>query len=724
MAIWRTSGPFLAACLAALTAGAFEGRVVDRAGHPVAGARITVADRQGTVVADGEGRFRVTPDPDPPFVLVVARPDGVVYAPVTVAALPEGVLTVTVEPLGETITVLSGSPPDLEVPPGAQATVLGRTALERRMPRTVAGAVDGVPGASVSGSGPSAVPALRGLPKGRTLLLLDEGRVTAERRAGPSATFLDPETVDEIEVVRGPGSVAYGSDAFGGVIRARSRMPEPGAPFGLRFALFGGSATREAGASAELSGPVAGGAGLLGVHHRDAGNIESPRGTVPNSGAERSGLRLAWQRELGAGVLRIGWRSDLGRDIGKPRPDPGAKRRWYPEEDSHRLSVAYERPGPGAWDRLAASLFWDSERLVLDKDTLVAGGVASRSRTDTDARDWGVRFEAERAVGRTRLVVGLDGWGRYGLDSVATRFEREGGTLTPVWREMAMEGAHSENLGLYAGLSSRAGVFRLSAGVRADAVRAASGRGYFSGRTVSHGALSGFLAATAPLGTGLDATVQVASGFRDARLSDRFYRGETGRGFITGNPDLDPERSRQIDAVLRWRHGEASVALAGYLYRIDDLIERYKHEGNYFFRNRDEAELMGIELEAALPLGGGIALELGAWSEHGEIRGTGDPVDDIPAPGLSLGVAGSAGERWWWFVRGRATARKTRPGPSERETGGWAVLDVGGGVRLGRGMELRIRLANVLDRWYLPTADEHAVPAPGRSLLLRLGGRF
>ena len=51
---------------------------------------------------------------------------------------------------------------------------------------------------------------------------------------------------------------------------------------------------------------------------------------------------------------------------------------------------------------------------------------------------------------------------------------------------------------------------------------------------------------------GFSATAQVARGFRDPTLSDRYFRGPTGRGFITGNPDLEPETSLQCDGALRY----------------------------------------------------------------------------------------------------------------------------------------------------------------------------
>ena len=70
-------------------------------------------------------------------------------------------------------------------------------------------AVENVAGASTVSEGQSGVPSLRGLARGRTLVLIDGARVTAERRVGPSATYMDPASVAAVEVSRGPGSVAY-----------------------------------------------------------------------------------------------------------------------------------------------------------------------------------------------------------------------------------------------------------------------------------------------------------------------------------------------------------------------------------------------------------------------------------------------------------------------------------------------------------------------------------
>lgn len=101
--------------------------------------------------------------------------------------------------------------------------------------------------------GHAAAPALRGLARGRTLFLIDGGRVTAERRVGASATFLDPSVIEGIDIARGPGSVAYGSDALGGVISVRTRRAEPGSPLTTRVSGTIGAGVPERRGSFELS---------------------------------------------------------------------------------------------------------------------------------------------------------------------------------------------------------------------------------------------------------------------------------------------------------------------------------------------------------------------------------------------------------------------------------------------------------------------------------------
>ena len=711
----------------ALQSAATEIRVVRPDGTPLAGAHILFIGRSGSVLADRDGRAILSPDPAPPFTLLVSRSDGVALKPVTIESIPEiGPLVVTVRTAGETLTVVSGVIPDLEVPPAVATTIIGGSDLEERRPTRLTQALENVPGTGRTGDGHAVVPGLRGLPKHRTLMVLDDARVSTERRAGPSATYLNPVTVEEVEVVRGPGSVAYGSDALGGIIRARSRMPGPNAGRGLRYDVMAGSVADEFGVGAEATTNLSGGGLLLGAQYRNFENYSSPEGEVHNSQATDYGFRAGFQRGLGPGILRVGWRTDVARDVGKPAPDSDLVRVFYPEEDSHRLNLAFERPGPGPWSRLSASLAWDSYQLALTKDRR-ATDAAPRTVTSSDitAQDYELRFEAERALGSARWVIGANGYGRFDLHATETATEYgAGGDPTESQTQVPIESARRDDFGLFTALNHDWQSWGLAAGLRGDWVRAENEGGYFGDDRVTNTGLSGFLAVQWNVRRDLEISFQAARGFRDALLSDRFFRGQTGRGTITGNPDLEPETSRQLDLAIRYNRRRLKLAGYAYLYRIEDLIERYRDGDAFFYRNRGEGEVQGVEVEGSWVLSDVLQLGGGLHWIRGEVVDDGSPSDDVPPPGGFLVLRSGGSGRWWWMVRAAAYGRDDRPGPTEQEVAGYGVLDSAVGYRLSAALEVQLLGRNLLNKAFFASADEDAVLAPGRSLQLSIRGRL
>ncbi|MCK5379233.1 MAG: TonB-dependent receptor [Acidobacteria bacterium] len=711
------------------SAFAVELVLVGSDGKPLPGAHVTVVGLPGSWIADGQGLVNLDPTPDLPVVLIVARADGVALKPLTLVEwAEEQPQTLVVGAIGGTVEVISAVISDLELPPAAMATILGREELDERVPTSLTDVLATVPGAGRGGEGRSVVPSLRGLPKHRTLILLDDGRVVTERRAGASATFLDPDTLGEIEVIRGPGSVAYGSDAFGGIIRARSRMPSPYPDrIGVRYALEGSQGTPGWGAAADVEGPLAGGGFLLGAHVRDYSDYSSPEGEVFDTRWETWGIRAGWQRVIGRGVLRVSWRSDRARDVGKPNPDSKTQRRFYPLEDSDRLNLAFEQPLSGDWKRLSVSVAWDRYQLVLNKDDLDLGlKPTERAQSDTRANDVEMRLEVERSLGSTRLVMGTNITSRYGLKALNTAFEAGGtdGALQEVSSETAIKDAENQDYGLFTALHGSLGPVRLSGGLRLDLVRTSNSGGYFGDRSTSDEAVSGYVGGGIDLVDNLELTLQVAHGFRDPLLSDRYYRGETGRGFITGNPDLGPETADQLDLALRYRSDTWNVGGSAYLYRIKDMVERYKVGDDFFFRNRGEGEIRGLELEAARMLSDSLSLHLGAWWLEGEVRDDHSAIDDIPAPGVSLVLRDSKPKGLRWMIRGAAYTRHDDTGPSEQVVPGYAVLDGAIGWAFSEELQLQLLGRNLFDRTYLGSADEDSVLAPGRSFTLTLRGQL
>lgn len=708
---------------------AFEGRLLTDQGAPAAGYQVSVVGRSVSVTTDAEGRFRIVPDPAPPFRLVAVGPGGEVSQPVDVAAIPEGVLDVTIPTaFRDSVTVTSGVAAGIDSPPAAATVTLGQEDLEQRRPPRLADALIGVAGASRTDETSSAVPVLRGLAGGRTLILLDGARVTAERRAGPSASFLDPFTLGSVEIARGPGSVTYGSDAFGGVINARPRYPDPGTGRSLRFELnqtFGAADDQSVGL--EGAADVPGGALLGQLSFRQADESEAGGSEeIPGSTYEDRTGALRYVTDTRAGRLRTGFSFADTYDAGKPASDYEAVHTIYPRESSRRFNFGLDSGPVAGWDNVELSLFLGSYRLVLDRDRQpTSTSTRLIERSDVDANDGSVRAVASRAAGTGRLQLGLEVVSRFNLEALAERETfNAAGQATGREVTQAIEDARQLDRALFLTyqlpLASRVS---LSAGLRGDWVETENQGGFFGDRSTDHTAASGHAALTFGPFSNLTTTLQVSRGFRDPTLSDRYFRGPSGRGFIIGNPDLEPETSLQYDASVLWGIGRGSVALYGYLYQIDDLIERYRPERDFFFRNRGEAEIRGVELEVQTPLVAGFHLELAAAVARGEVEEDGSPIDNIAAPGGSATLRW-AGERGFAFLRTQAYAEDDRPGPTEDARPGFTTFDLGAGWRMTEELELRLLGRNLTDRRYRDSADEVASLARGRTYSLGLVGRY
>ena len=722
----------LALLLCANSALAFEGRVVGADGRPVVGAQVTILGRTGTAITDREGRFVWTPDPAPPFEILVIAPGGVYMQPVRVEKLGEGVLEVKVGAILHEVVTVSGSAPSIETAPAAATATLTAIEIQTRRPANLVQALENVPGVNQVSEGHAAVPAVRGLARGRTLILIDGARVSSERRVGPSATYLDPEIIEGIDVARGPGSVAYGSDAFGGVISVRTRTVAPRAPLGARFAGSIGEGIPDRRGALELSKGFERGGVLFAAHTRDVEDYDGPDGEVFNSGFEDHGFLGRGTYQLGDGLFSAAWQSDFGREIERPRNNSRTVRFYYPTEDAHRFTVGYDVRDLVGFSRVIFTGFAGTYSQVTDQDRFPTATTArSIERADVSAKDFHVRGSGERAVGPARLEVGVDVNGRYGLHAldIIETYNLDG-TLARATENVSVDSARRTDTGVYASLEGAlVPVLSIAGGIRGDYVTTTNEGGFFGDRSTSNGAASGFVALTAGSFSGFSATAQIARGFRDPVLSDRYFRGPSGRGFITGNPELEPETSLQLDLGLRYTAPRLRAATYFYNYRIDDLIERYQTDPDFFFfRNRGRARVRGFEAEAQADLGRSYSIEAGFQVARGRALDDDSYLDDITPETFSVQLRKShAWQGLFWQVRTAWFAEDTRPGPTERVAPGYTLLDGAIGLTLLDALDLRLSARNLLNEDYLASQDVRAVQAPGRSVALsaivRIGGR-
>ena len=701
-------------------AAPIDGRLVDaRSAVPIAGAEITIVGQRGSVRTDNAGRFRWPITPRMPCIVVVVLADGRVARPIGLSTVDgQRELTLAIDAaLNESVVVI-GTAPTIDASPAASTTLLTTRDLEMRHPPTLSQALDVVPGVNAISEGQAAVPAIRGLARGRTLILVDGSRATTERRSGANAAFLDPGVARTIEVARGPGSVAYGSDAFGGVIAVRTRGPEYGRSVRVRFAGTTGWGVPEQRGDLEISRGHGSGGVLVGVRARDFDDYEAPAGAVANSKWRDRGVRARWDQTTDSAVWSIGWHSDFGRALGRPRSDSATTLASSPFEDSHRLTASFGRPSLGHFRNVRVDALAGASRQRTDQDRLATPARPRRvERADLASREMQVRITGERVVGRARLHVGADLQGRYGLEAMDTVLAyNPAGARTSETTIVSVDSAHRTGVGLFAEADAQvARRLRFSGGVRVDAVRNTNADGFFGDRSVSNAAPAGVLAATLTPTGRLTLTGQVARGFRDPSLSDRFYRGPVGRGFIEGNPNLRPETSLQFDLTARYLAGPIRLAAAGYRYRITDLVERFASTPTLFLvRNRGRAHLQGVEVEAHATLPHGFALAAAAEASRGRDGVDGTPLDDVAPAAASVTVRHNVSTRTASYIRVKAVGSHDAAGPSEVPTRHHTLIDAGISWRLTPHVEILGAMRNLLNEAYQSSAGPRWIWAPGR----------
>ena len=719
-----------ATIVAAQGSSAFSGRVIDSATRtPVRGATVLINGFPGTARTDADGHFKLEARPEPPFQIIVVLPTGHVARPVDIKTIEADVTTVPVDPVTDESVTVVGAAPSVTAAPASGMSLLSAEQIRSRTPENLMQALETVPGVNAVSEGHATVPAIRGLARGRTLVLIDGARVTSERRVGPSATFADPSTFEGIDVARGPGSVAYGSDAIGGVISVRTRRAEPGSPLRVRGGLTQGTGIPETRGVFEVAKGFARGGLLLEAHARDADDWDSPAdgSRILNSGWQDRGFLVRADHELGAGLLSGTWQSDFGRDIERPRNNSQAVRFFYPYENSHRLTSSYELPNAAGFQRLVFTGFLGTFEQRTDQDR-VATATAGRSieRADISAKDFHVKGSGTRGVGRARLELGVDVNGRFGLEAIDTieRYDLAG-DITDRRDNLSVDNARRVDAGVFAQIDSPiVDGLRAAGGARVDRVTTRNAGGFFGDRATSHSAVSGFTSLTAGPFSGFSLTGQVARGFRDPTLSDRYFRGPTGRGFITGNPDLAPETSLQIDVAARYSIQRSQLAAYVYRYRITDLVERYSTAPDFFFfRNQGRAVVRGFEVEARTELGNTLHLEGGLNIARGETADD-SGLDDIAPNTFFVMARNNFTNTSYAQVRASYLAEDDRPGPSEVEAPSATVVDLSAGWKFTRHLELRGNVRNLLDDEYYASPDPRWVWAPGRSASLTLGFQF
>ena len=718
-----------------------SGRVVARDGHAVAGATVVVVELHRIALTQTDGQFRFADMPAGTYTVTVRR---LGFAPlarqVSVAASTTLDLTlertsVWVEPVTVTAT---RAPLDVFSSP-LPTEALSEDRLRRAQSVSLAHALAQLPGINALSTGQQiGKPVIRGLAGPRVLVLEDGSRLEDYSWSDEDGPSVDARLAQRVEVIRGPASVLYGSDALGGVVNV---IPEelPDANGGPRtmhtgFEISGASNNAEFEGAARVEGASGGwGWRLFGIG-RFASSLHTPVGELDNTGfSAMSGEAVVGARGArGSTTLRYtryGGEFKLLEAEGPATGETGRPERKL-SDDRVQLAGTYLLGGV----RVETKAQWQRHSLVEVADTGVSAGGAPLEGTAFDlllntlTLDVLAHHTAGARVHGTLGVSGLtqsnDTRGRIPL--VPDARLRSGAVF-------AFEQAVLGRLSLLAG--ARVDVRRLTADSNAKLGLSSQTRDYtaFSGN-VGIVYRMGAAALTANLGRAWRAPTLFELYSNGAHLGEARYE--------IGDPGLKPEAGMNVDAAVRWQRGRIRAELAGYRNAIGrfvyitptdsfvtvstsppDSLRVYRYQ-------QANARLVGgeaaVEVEVARPL----TLHARADAVRGTNRATGDPLPLLPPARVALGaelhrIAFGWADRTYAGAEVEVTTRQTRLNPLDIPTGGHTLLNLSAGIvrpLFGRvcHVDITVRNAtNVSYRSFLSRYKEFALD-PGRNVVLRI----
>lgn len=543
---------------------------------------------------------------------------------------------------------------------------------------------------------------------GRSILAIDgdryRGRTTLE------FNMLDPNSIERIEVIRGPASVLYGSDAMNGVINIVTRRSkvDTDQPFSLKphiRAMEWSSNAQMFGGRAELVGGGNGFDVMLGAHQREAQDYDSPIGTVDNSSYRMRGLDF----NIGYSPTTLSrWEvsgryenvtSNRGGGLGAA---PGAPLLEVSErpiiERYLRLGYSGREFGEFA-DSLDGSLYIrDFETDIYQVNNKTAG-ITARTQLKVDTpTEIGGHLIALKTLGDHQLSYGGDFYLETfdGRLNNSRRFNSTTGAQlsNSGWNKMERDTSQT-NIGLFANDSwTLNDQWVLSAAVRSDWIEskighalpsenAAQQAAFEDSRVKRYNAYTGSIGAVYKLRPDWHLFANFSRSFRAPSGQSMVSTSVSGTITTLPNADLNEETSLTTELGLRWYGLDSHMTISAYQSRYRDLIALVVLDTDLRQQqNISQAEVRGVELEGKVGLDQHWSLGYAATYT----RGT-DESSDTPLPNIAP-LTGRLALRYQlddWYGEGivRGYKGKTRiDSTQERASASYAMVDLYAGTTL------------------------------------------
>lgn len=566
------------------------------------------------------------------------------------AAFPCSAALASTDAVGETVVVTATRQQQRADEVLASVEVIDREQIERAGHSTLIDVLRTVPGlrvASNGGAGSNASLFIRGTESRHVLLLVDGMRLGSATSGQATLEAIPLAMIERIEILRGPASALYGSEAIGGVVQVFTRKGSAGFKPEL-FAGYGSEDTRQ------LNASFSGGVDRLRYNlslgeDRTRGYDARSRGVHD---PDRDGFR---NRFVSAGAaLGLRQRDEVGFNLYRSEG-----RNWYDTNLTYNsyLDKRLDSFGVYAINELAEG--WRSTvRAGRSRDRLDNRATAAApSEFYTTQTQFSWQHDIDLPVGRLMAAYDynkaeVDGTTAYVVDQRTVK----------AW---------------LLGWSARLGAHDLQINVRRD------DNSQFGAKT------TGLLAWGYSFSPEWSVRASVASAFNAPTFNQLYF---PNTGFGGGNAALKPEEALNREVGVRWDSGVHAVEATYYDNKVRDLISGWPPV------NVDEARLRGVELGYRVSLGR-LAVHLGADWLDARNEATDRRLVRRAGKAGFLRVDYSAGA-WAYGVDINGQGHRYENAANTQRMGGFGLVDAYVHYRIDPDWRVELRANNIFDKHY------------------------
>lgn len=666
------------------------------------------------------------------------------------ANITRAVLDTSVAPLEEIVVTASRMPERL-LETGASISVLNRDDLAHMQPLGVADFLRDLPGVQVSDSGQAGLKRIRirGEDSRRSAILVDGYELSDHSEVGTPLT-IHPEMLARIEMVRGSGSVLYGSRALSGVtnlltLRGGER------PLEASVRASHDSATRGGSTFASLHGANRGWSWRIAGAHGNYRERHSPDGVVENTTFDSRGHYAYVEKTSDRHLLALTWdRYDSRADI---FVEEEARTTFplvdfaldTPERDRERFALDWQwKIERGPLRQVTVSAFTqDSDRIFLSNTRTIwyQRDIRTSGQLITD----GLLLQADwQPASAHQLITGL----QYVEDRVSQQRE----VTTLAWSPVASSGV--EHIRDRAKIRTLAAFAQNHWRLNEAWTLVAGGRYYQVEGELSgsdrpglprerldrdHHGIASLGLNWSPTANGLW-RAHIAQGYLYPSLSQLATGAYAGSRYVNPNHALDPETSINLELGWRYQNRHWTVDMALFGTRSRDYIDHVfctpgdtclSREDKYY-RNIGESRAHGLEAliswqSLSLPIQPYINF---TWIQRENDFGSLTTWESgIPSLSGRAGVeleTGMGGMPIWidLFLRGENGSRLTEPGTRgfvQSEKAGWITVNLAASMTLPwhEGLQLAMEVYNLGDRRYHESTENLLAPGRGATVSLQ-----